>query len=95
MTSQYIKIGKYWRVLVLYNADFNDLPEIEDSLIQLDCSEEDIEDIAKVLQKRNIGFTYSNSDYKMSIVCISESTSAEEFVNTAAHEAKHVQWSAK
>lgn len=91
MTSQYIKIGKYWRVLVLYNADFNDLPEIEDSLIQLDCSEEDIEDIAKVLQKRNIGFTYSNSDYKMSIVCISESTSAEEFVNTAAHEAKHVQ----
>jgi hypothetical protein len=27
----------------------------------------------------------------MSIVCISESTSAEEFVNTAAHEAKHVQ----
>lgn len=40
---------------------------------------------------RNTGFTYSDSDYRMSVVCISETTSAEEFVNTAVHEAKHVQ----
>lgn len=92
MTSQYIKIGKYWRILVLYNADFKDLPEIEDSLTQLDCTEEDIDVIMNALyKKRNTGFTYSNTDYLMSVVCISETTSAEEFVNTAVHEAKHVQ----
>ena len=92
MTSQYIKVGKYWNVLVYYNADYKDLPEIEDSLIQLDCPEEDIDSIVQALYKKhNTGFTYSNSDYTMSIVCISETTSAEEFVNTAVHEAKHVQ----
>ena len=81
MTSQYIKIGKYWRILVLYNADFKDLPEIEDSLTQLDCPEEDIDAIMNALyKKRNTGFTYSNTDYLMSVVCIS-----------AVHEAKHVQ----
>ena len=54
--------------------------------------QEDIDSIVQALYKKhNTGFTYSNSDYTMSIVCISETTSAEEFVNTAVHEAKHVQ----
>ena len=44
-----------------------------------------------VLKRKNTGFTFSNSDYKMSIVCIGESTTIGEFVNTAIHEAKHVQ----
>lgn len=92
MTAQYIKVDRYWRVLVYYNTDFRDLPEIEESLIQLDCPEEDLEAAMDVLyKKRNTGFTYSNDDYKMSVVCISQTTSAREFVNTAVHEAKHVQ----
>ena len=44
-----------------------------------------------MLTKRNTGFTFSNSDYKMSIVCIGKATSIEQFVNTVIHEAKHVQ----
>lgn len=92
MTSQYIKVGKYWNVLVYYNADYKDLPEIEDALYQVDCPEEDIDAVLHVIYKNsNTGFTFSNSDYYMSVVCISETTSAEEFVNTAVHEAKHVQ----
>lgn len=92
MTSQYIKVDKYWNVLVYYNADYKDLPEIEDALYQVDCPEEDINAVLRVIYKNsNTGFTFSNSDYYMSVVCISETTSAEEFVNTAVHEAKHVQ----
>lgn len=92
MTAQYIKVEDYWNVLVYYNTDFYDLPEIEESLIQLDCPEEDIDAAMNVLYKtHNTGFTYSNSKYKMSIVCISQTTSARQFVNTAVHEAKHVQ----
>lgn len=92
MTAQYIKVAKYWRVLVYYNTDFSDLPEIEESLLQLDCPEDDIDAAMNVLyDRRNTGFTYSNEEYKMSVVCISETTSAREFVNTAVHEAKHVQ----
>lgn len=92
MTTQYIKVASYWNVLVYYNTDFRDLPEIEDSLMQLNCPEEDIDAAMNVLYKtRNTGFTYSNSDYRMSVVCISQTTSARQFVNTAVHEAKHVQ----
>ena len=92
MTTQYIKVEGYWNILVYYNTDFRDLPEIEDSLMQLDCPEEDIDAAMNVLYKtRNTGFTYSNSDYRMSVVCISQTTSARQFVNTAVHEAKHVQ----
>jgi len=43
------------------------------------------------LTRENTGFTFSNSDYKMSIVCIGPSKDVSEFVNTAIHEAKHVQ----
>lgn len=93
MIAQYIKIADgAWNVLVYYNVEFKDLPEIEDSLIQLDCSDEDIDRAVDVLYKnKNTGLTYSNSDYKMSIVCISQTTSARQFVSTAVHEAKHVQ----
>lgn len=92
MIAQYIKVGGYWSVLVYYNTDYHDLPEIEESLISLDCPDEDIDRALNVLYKNsNTGFTFSNSEYQMSIVCISETTSARQFVNTAVHEAKHVQ----
>lgn len=67
-----------------------DYVEIEDSLRQVDCPKEDIEHAFEVLKRKNTGFTFSNTDYEMSVVCISKATSASEFVNTAVHEAKHV-----
>ena len=92
MTAQYIQLGdRDWNVLVYYNVDKYDFVEIEDSLRQLDCSEEDMKAAFNTLRKKNSGFTFSNTDYKMSIVCIGESTDVSQFVNTAIHEAKHVQ----
>lgn len=93
MFAQYIKVGdRKWNVLVYYNVEPIDFTEIRDSLVQLECPKRDIDRAFKVLaSSRNTGFTFSNSDYKMSIVCISRTTSASQFVNTAVHEAKHVQ----
>lgn len=93
MIRQYIKVkNTEWNVLVLYNTDYHDLPEIENYLVALDCPDEDIDKALSVLyKKRNTGVTYSNTEYRMSIVCISETTSARQFVSTAVHEAKHVQ----
>lgn len=91
MFAQYIQL-RGWNVLVYYNVEPQDFVEIEDSLRQIDCPNKDIRNAFKVLSKsKNTGFTFSNSDYKMSIVCISQTTSASEFVSTAVHEAKHVQ----
>lgn len=91
MISQYIQLGdRDWNVLVYYNVGKQDLVEVVDSLKQLDCSKQDLKKCIKVLKRKNTGFTFSNTDYKMSIVCIGESTSIGQFVNTAIHEAKHV-----
>ena len=92
MITQYIKIGKAnWNILVCYNVDSEDFVEIEDFLRQIDCPKNEIRKSFKVLRRKNTGLTFSNSDYKMSIVCISKATNIGQFVNTTVHEAKHVQ----
>lgn len=92
MTAQYIQLGdRGWRVLVYYNVDKYGFVEVADSLLQIDCSKQDIKKALNVLRKKNSGFTFSNSDYKMSIVAIGEATDIGQFVNTSIHEAKHVQ----
>lgn len=92
MIAQYIQLGdRDWNILVYYNVHPEDFVEVTDSLEQLECPEEDLRKALRVLRKKNTGFTFSNSDYKMSIVCIGEARNIGQFVNTAIHEAKHVQ----
>lgn len=92
MIAQYIQLGdRDWNVLVYYNVSKEDFVEIVDSLRQLDCPKEDVRKALKTLRRKNTGFTFSNTDYKMSIVCIGEAANVGQFVNTAIHEAKHVQ----
>lgn len=92
MIAQYIQLGdRDWNVLVYYNVTPDDFIEVADSLEQLECSEKDVRKALKVLRRKNTGFTFSNTDYKMSIVCIGSADNVGQFVNTAIHEAKHVQ----
>ena len=92
MIAQYIQLGdRDWNVLLYYNVSKDDFVEIADSLRQLDCPKEDVIKSLSVLRRKNTGFTFTNTDYKMSIVCIGEATNVGQFVNTAIHEAKHVQ----
>lgn len=92
MTAQYIQLGdRDWNVLIYYNVQPEDFVEVADSLEQLDCSKKELKMALRTLRKKNTGFTFSNDDYKMSIVCIGEATNVGQFVNTTIHEAKHVQ----
>ena len=92
MVAQYIQLGKRdWNVLVYYGVGEDNFIEVADSLQQLGCPDKDIKRALKVLTRENTGFTFSNSDYKMSIVCIGLASDISQFVNTAIHEAKHVQ----
>lgn len=92
MIAQYIQLGdRDWNVLVYYNVQPDDFVEIADSLEQLDCPISSIRKAFKALRRKNTGFTFSNTEYKMSIVCIGEADNVGQFVNTAIHEAKHVQ----
>lgn len=92
MAAQYIQLGnKGWNILVYYNVSPQDFAEIEDSLTQLDCPKNDLIDAFRVLRHRNTGFTFTNTEYMMSVVCIGKATNSSQFVSTVVHEAKHVQ----
>lgn len=92
MAAQYIQLGnKGWNILVYYNVGPSDFAEIEDSLIQLDCPKNDLIDAFRVLRHYNTGFTFTNTEYMMSVVCIGKATDSSQFVSTVVHEAKHVQ----
>lgn len=92
MIRQYIELGnREWGVIVYYNVGEEDLVEIIDALEQLDCTEADTHAAIVTLRKKNTGFTYTNTDYKMSMVCIGQATNVGQFVDTTVHEAKHVQ----
>ena len=43
------------------------------------------------LGNKDVGFTYTNSRTKTSIVGIADTSSQEQLINTLVHEAKHVQ----
>ena len=92
MIAQYIQLGKRgWNVLVYYGVTEDDFVEVADSLRQLGCTKQCVRKSLNVLKKENTGLTFSNPDYKMSIMCIGYASDISQFVNTAIHEAKHVQ----
>lgn len=92
MAAQYIQLGKHgWNILVYYNVGVSDFAEVADALIQLDCPESDLTNAFSVLKRKNTGFTFTNTERMMSIVCIGKSTNSSQFVSTVVHEAKHVQ----
>lgn len=41
--------------------------------------------------RKDVGFTYTDSNKRTSIVGIAATSSQEQFLNTLVHEAKHVQ----
>lgn len=92
MAAQYIQLPrKAWNILVYYNVDQYGFVEVEDSLRQIECPMRDIEKAFAVLKRKNTGFTFTNTDYMMSIVCIGKATNTSQFVSTVIHESKHVQ----
>lgn len=43
-------------------------------------------------QMESKGFTYSNPDLRMSLMCISKVTSIDQWFDSMTHEVDHLQW---
>ena len=93
MVTQYIGLGDNdWGILIYYGTDEEDVNDIYNALVALGCPAKDAAKATKtVTHNLNTGLTFSNTDLRMSLICVSDATSADEFVNTAIHEAKHIQ----
>lgn len=93
MVTQYIGLGNNdWGILIYYGTSEEDVYDVYNALVALGCSKREARKATRAVTFHlNTGLTYSNSDLRMSLVCVADATSADQFVNTAIHEANHIQ----
>ena len=91
MTKQSFYYSKYkWHIIVYYNVDKSDVKDISNTLHNMNVSDKIIYDAIYIITMLNKGFTCTNRKLKTSFICISKTTSADEFMNSIIHESKHL-----
>jgi len=86
-------IEKYdWYVRVYYSADKSYSNDIIEDIISIGCCKDELTDVISFIKRMsyNSGFTYSNPDYKSSVLVIGKTTSGAEFQDTFDHEKGHL-----
>lgn len=91
MKKYYIDLNKQWAIIFAYDIELLDLDEVGNWLEALGATDEDVRRASRTILCWNTGFTFTSDKQKMSVVCISRSSSVEEFMNTLSHELDHVQ----
>ena len=92
MIKSTIDVAGYWSIVLFVNVDYNNYNVVESSLTNILAPISVIDEIYdKISYEYNSGVTFSNPDYRTSVVCINKATSREELINTISHEADHVQ----
>lgn len=82
-----------WKVAVLYNVTFKDVNIVHTILKEICNNDKIVYRSTRYIErgKLNTGFIYSNFNIKSSVIVIGEAESKQEFINTIAHEANHLQ----
>lgn len=93
MIRQYIELGDNgWYIYVYYNVRDIDIPELSNKLYDAGCNKRSIKRALKTItSSKNSAFTFTNTNLRTSIVAIGDTNSSDQLVNSAVHEAKHVQ----
>ena len=92
MIKSTIDVAGYWSIVLFVDVDYDDFDIIESALTDILAPISVIDNIYnKIGYKFNSGVTFSNPEFKTSVVCINKTTSREELINTISHEADHVQ----
>lgn len=91
MKNHYIDMDGKWAIVLCYDYDMLDMDRMAALMHSMGSSDKSIRKSMNILFGMNTGMTISRSDYKMSLMFIGNATSIEEFVDTATHEADHVQ----
>ena len=92
MIKSIIDIAGYWSIVLFVDVDYDDFNIIESALTDILAPISVIDEIYnKISYEFNSGVTFTNSDFRTSVVCINKATSREELINTISHEADHVQ----
>lgn len=93
MIVQDIILNDYdWKIRVYYATSEYFISNVLIDLLELDCDEESFFRIKSLMDsgKNNVGFTYSNTDKRASLMLIGVTDSSDEFQNTYDHEKGHL-----
>lgn len=94
MIYQEIKVPKYrWMIHAFYDTTASDIDAVMGALYDINC---DYRNASKAYENLdngeiNTGFCYSNYRRRASVLVISKTSSAMEFINTWHHELNHLQ----
>ena len=92
MIKATIDVAGYWSIVLFVDVDYDNYNIVESALTDILAPISVIDEIYyKISYEYNSGVTFSNPDYRTSVVCINKTTSREELINTISHEADHVQ----
>ena len=92
MIKSIIDVDGYWSIVLFVDIDYDRYDIIESALTDILAPISVIDNIYnKISYKFNSGVTFSNFEFKTSVVCINKTTSREQLINTISHEADHVQ----
>ena len=88
-----IYLEKYdWSIRVYYAVNEYFISNILIDLLEMDCNEESFFKIKRLMESEanNIGFTYTNTEMRASLMLIGITDSSEEFQDTFDHEKGHL-----
>ena len=81
-----------WNILIWYGVSNKNRTEVYEQLVSMGCPLPDAEYATNVVSRyKNTGLTFSDTDSRVSFVCVSSATSYSQMVDTIVHEIKHVQ----
>jgi hypothetical protein len=91
MFKHYLDIAGKWAFVFAYNIGHEALAEIGEWLKALGARPREIRQAKRLLTKTNKGLTLSYSGLRMSVMCIGNATSLEQWWDTLDHEIDHLQ----
>ena len=92
MIRQQFHVRHYWKVVVIYDLDYNLLHYVKPEVLSIGFSEEEAYDILYQLESGNAkAVTCSNLYYHTSIILLSPHPSPQDYLDSIVHEAEHVK----
>ena len=91
MFKHYLDIAGKWDFVFAYSIGPDDLDEVGEWLKVLGARPREIRQAKHLLTKTNKGLTLSYSGLRMSVMCIGDATSLEQWWDTLSHEIDHLQ----
>ena len=92
MIKQIFHVESYWEVIVFYNLDYDLFYVVEDELLVIGFSLDNISTLHDMMSSGKAkAVTCSNPYYHTSVVLFNYHKSKADYINSIVHEAEHIK----